>query len=271
LKHGELRAALNTLVTIAQPGKPSRPASASLKNDYRSAISHLFTVLDGKNAPNPVRDIPKYAEPPALDRHVSYDIIDAILNELRDTGAQKGQDRPPSTSKARLRVLAYAPLTPAQLWTLPRASVDFAAGTVVVPGRKKGAGTLPARKPLSPDALDAFRAFDAAGCWEKTPSKASLYRTFTRARDRAVKALRTSRPDLDLSRAATMRLYDLRHSFATFSYATTGSLATTQALLDHADARTTRRYAQGAVPEHLRAAGAAIAAAHASRRPSTVH
>jgi integrase len=266
LKHDELRRALNTIWTVAQKGKPSHPASASLKNDYRTAISHLFTVLDGKNAPNPVRDIPKFAEPPAMIRHVSYDIIDAILAELRDTGTAKGATRPPSKTKARLRVLAYAPLTPAQLWTLPRANVDWIASTILVPGRKKGAGTLPAIKPIGPEALEAFRAFDRADCWETVPSKASLWKRFIGARDRAVAKLRQSRPDLDVSHAARMRPYDLRHSFGTFAYQQTGSLPATQELLDHADARTTRRYAQGAVPERLRAAGAAIAAAHAARQ-----
>jgi integrase len=265
LKHDEIRRALNTLTTIATPGRPSRPASASLKNHYRTALSNLFTVLDTKDAPNPVRAVPKCDPPDPPARDVPYDVIEAILSELRDTGAQKGATKPPSRSKARLRVLAYAPLTPAQLWILPRVNVDWIRATVLVPGRKKGAGTLPARKPLTPAALEAFRAFDAAGCWQLKASKSSLWRTFTAARDRAVARLRIDRPDLDLSRAATMHPYDLRHTFATFAYQTTDDLDATRELLDHADAKTTRRYAQGAVPERLRTAGAAIAAAHAAR------
>jgi integrase len=162
-------------------------------------------------------------------------------------------------------------VTPAQLYAMTRSDVHWTATppTITVPGRKKGAGTLPRRKPISADALEAFRAFDVADCWGLTASKSSLWRTFTAARDRAIATLRIDRPDLDLSRATHMRPYDLRHSFAAFTYETTDDLHVTQELLDHADPRTTRRYAQGAVSKRLRDAGVAIADAFA-RRPRHV-
>jgi integrase len=135
------------------------------------------------------------------------------------------------------------------------------------PGRKKGHGTKPRRKPLTPLGLAAFQAFDAADGWEKPFSRSSLYRTFTAARDRVVAALRVERPDLELARAETMRPYDLRHSFATVASRAIGNEAIVSEFLDHKDRRTTRRYTQGALPDHMRTAGEALAAAFAAPHP----
>lgn len=237
--------------------------AASTINHYRTALSNVFTVLDGKNAPNPFRDVPMEQPPDAERRDQPYEFIQVILDKLRDRGRGKAL----SKTKARLRVLAYAPLTPAQLWALWPADVHWAESEVSTPGRKKGAGTRAQRKPLTAEALEAFRAYDAAGCWGKKPSRSSMRRIFGVARDAAIKELRKTRPDLDLSRAATMRPYDLRHSFGTVALASTGSLPIVQQLLDHADARTTLRYAQGAVPALLKVAGDSIAQAFAAVPP----
>jgi integrase len=240
-----------------------RQWSASTTNKYRTALSNVFTVLDGKGAPSPFHKVPRRPEPPAVRRDQPYEIIDAILAHVRDRGFGEA----PSRTKAFLRVEAYAPVTRAQLIRMTRADVDFDAKEITTPGRHKGQGTTAQRKPISDDAVAAFRAFDAADCWGRTPSRASIHRTFTAARDAALAELRQTRPDLDLSRAATMRPYDLRHSFGTLTYQLTGSLSITGAMLDHAPNQpgTTMRYAQGAVDDHLKAAGQAIAAAMAAR------
>lgn len=271
LEAPELRRALNGLATRGRDGTPLAPSTV---NKYRFALSHVFTVLDGIGAANPLRNVPKYREPDAEARDVSYEIIDRIVDEIRDRGVKLDSV---SLTKARVRVLAYAPITPAQLARMKRSDIDWRAtpATMITPGRKKGRGTKPRRKPLTALGLAAFQAFDAADGWEKPYSKASLYKTFTAARDRAVAALRLERADLDLERAATMRPYDLRHSFATVASRAIGNEAVVAELLDHADQRTTRRYTQGALTDHLRAAGSALDAVFpmkampVSRAPAT--
>jgi integrase len=259
----ELTQALNTLHGTA----------ASTRNHYRTALSNVFTVLDGKNAPNPFRDVPRVEEPPAARRDQPYELIEVLLAKLRDRGGAKGKL---SRTKAWLRVLAYVPVTPAQLLLLRRSDVHWtegAMGAISVAGREKGAGTQPKRKPLfAPEALEALRAFDAAGCWDETghvrlpkPSASSRLRTFKAALTAAVQELRVTRPDLDLSRADEMLVKDLRHSLLTEVLRVTGNLDITAEFGDHKDKATTLRYAQGAVAGVLKTAGAQLAEAFAAR------
>jgi integrase len=257
----KLRQALNSLrhpVTKA-------PAAASTKNKYRGALSHLFTVLDGKAAVNPMRDVPQDKEPPAERRDQSYEFIQVLLAKMQD----RGPDRQLSRAKAYFLVRAYCPVTQAQLAFVKPSDVHWDTSELSTPGRHKGQGTRGRRKPLSALGLAAFRHYDEADCWGRTPSRSSLRKFFIRARDAAVAELRESRPEVDWSNAAQMLPKDLRHSFATLTYQQTGSLSVTQELLDHAERSTTLRYAQGALPAHLKAAGAAIDAAFKALPPYT--
>jgi integrase len=265
LEAPELRRALNGLLNN---GRDGTPMAASTVNKYRFALSHVFTVLDGKEAANPLRNVPKYSEPEPEPRDVPYEIIDRILDEIRDRGQGAGLSR----TKACARVLAYCPVTPAQLRRMTRSDIDWQStpAAMITPGRKKGKGTTARRKPLSLRGLEAFRAFDAADGWGQSLARSSFHRTFTAARDRAVAALRLERPDLAdaLVRAATMRPYDLRHSFATVASRAIGNDAIVSDFLDHGDPRTTKRYTQSALPDHMRTAGAAMAAVLDAPRPA---
>jgi integrase len=274
LESPDLRRALNGLLHKGRDGKT--PMAPSTVNKYRFALSHVFTVLDGQAAANPLRDVPKYQEPEPEARDIPYAIIDRIIESIRDRGQRLGLSR----TKAIVRILAYVPVTPAQLRRLRQTDVFLQAGTfgeIVTPGRKKGRGTKAKRKPLvSEQGRAALQAAEAAGCWTEDGtfvqfSRASLYRTFTHARDRVVAELRVERPDLDLSRVEQMRPYDLRHSFATVaSIVLNGNEALVGEFLDHQDPRTTKRYTRGALSEHLRAAGDAIAVAFATpQHPAT--
>jgi integrase len=262
LQSPDIRRALNGLIHKGRDGKT--PMAASTVNKYRFALSHVYTVLDGKQAANPLRDVPKYTEPDPEARDVSYEIIEKIIDEVRDRGATLESV---SLTKARIRVFAYAPVTPAQLRRMKRSDVDWQGSKMITPGRKKGKGTQPIGKPLTSLGLAAFQAFDAANGWEKPFSRSSLYRTFTAARDRAVAALRVERPDLELARAETMRPYDLRHSFATVASRVIGDEAVVSVLLSHGDQRTTRRYTRGALPDHMQAAGDVLDAAFTAPHP----
>lgn len=72
----DLETALNAL-------RASGKAASTVKK-YRTALYHLFTKLDGKNEPNPLRDVPPHREPEALPRALPYAIIDGILQCIPD-------------------------------------------------------------------------------------------------------------------------------------------------------------------------------------------
>jgi integrase len=263
----ELRRGLKTLAAAG--------AAASTVNKYRQALSHVFTVLDGKNAPNPFRDVPQVTPPDPLPRGRNYLVIETILRFLtwkyrRSANGQASrlmrEKRPvPSKGAVRLRVLAYAPVTPAQLKLVQPGDLDLDGPnpSVLVRGRKKAAGAPPAKKPLMPPAVTAFRDFIAADAFG-TFTRGSVRKTFVRARDLAEAELRKTDPKIDLS---DMVPYDLRHSFGTLFFQLTGSDAVTGELLDQRSPRTTRRYRLAAVPAHLQAASDAAAAVLAALPP----
>ena len=247
----ELRFALRTL-----------KKSPSTRNKYRTALSNVFTVLDGKNAPNPFRDIKPEDEAAAVNHAQPYEFIDAVLAQIRNTSHRKGA--PPSRTKAFLSCEAYVPITRRQLTQLQPRHVHWAECEVEVPGRHKGQGTRGQRKRISARGMAALRLFDAAGCWGRVPSNSSIYRIFTTAVADAVAEIQANgNPHgIDLVSAATMTPYHLRHSLGTaVVQATKGDLLKAQLMLDHADPRTTLRYVQGAVTDVMRSAGDALAAA----------
>lgn len=58
--------------------------SASSIAHYRMAMFHLFTTLDGKDAPNPLREIPAPSPREAEPRAIPYPIIEAIFAVMPD-------------------------------------------------------------------------------------------------------------------------------------------------------------------------------------------
>lgn len=240
----EIAAVLHRWATEARPPrkageKPRLPYAASTINHRRTALLHLFTVLDGPTAENPVRAIKKFREPDAQPRGYSYATIRRILDHM--TGP----------SAARAAVLAYTGLPPAQLMAIEPAQVNWAQAHVWVHGRRKGSGTKGRYYPLTPFAVDAFRALDAAKAWGAY-STSSLRKAFRRACADA---------------GATIgRPYDLRHSFATELYRVSEQRVA-QELLDHRDPRTTWRYTLGAAGDHIRVALPKLAAAQRNGAP----
>lgn len=238
---------------MKQPrAKDKPPYAASTINHRLRALSNLWTVLDGRRAPNPVRDVPEVTEPDPLPRALSFDTIDAILSHMAIVSrSKKGVPRQGTQSKtlARLRVIMYTGLTNAQLARLTPADVDLEHGTMLVRSRAKGAGSKPQRLPLHPDAVEAFRHFAAIDCWGPF-SGPSVRKNFLVA---ARKARKAGHPvPLDV------RPYDLRHSWGTAVVAATGSLEAAKDLLSHRSTRTTRRYALAAADDLLRAQVTAV-------------
>jgi integrase len=236
---------------LAPDGKtPLPPYAASTINHRLRALSNLWTVLDGRRAPNPVREVPEAPEPDALPRALSYDLIERIIAAVTDRSRPiKGQGNKDTVSltKVRLRVMAYTGLTYSQLARLTPASVDLQAGSMLVGRRRKGKGAKPRRLPLLPAAIDAFRALAAAQAWGPF-SGDSVRKTFLLA----VGKVRTqlAREGLEL---APIRPNDLRHSMGSLVYRATGSREAARDLLQHESVRTTERYTLAAVSDVLNA------------------
>ena len=220
--------------TVTRHGRAvSCVLAAASVNKRRTALMHLYTVLDGKSAPNPVRDATKFREPTPLPRGVPYRVLERIFATM-STGKHR----------ARALALAYTGLPPGLLRQIRASDVDWTAGTVWVPERRKGKGTPARLLPLTDQGLKAFRAMRRYDAWG----------SFSYAR------LRTM---WDTARAAAgvslpIRIYDLRHSFGTYAYSRTSDLHAVQELMGHSSPTLTARYALAAVPGRLRAAVAAI-------------
>ncbi len=221
-------------------------AAAATCNHRRTALMHFFSVLDGKAAPNPVRDVPKLPEPDPAPRDLPPGVVRAILAACA-----------PGRTQIRLRVMATTGLPPASLRRLKPGHLDLAHRRVWIEGRRKGAGTKGRWLPLTHAAIAAFNVFVRRDCFGDF-SRGTMRRLFREACQAVMARARAKRkPIPDLSRA---RPYDLRHSLLTRAYAVTGDIRAVQELAGHSDPRMTARYAQGAV------SGRALAAVKALNR-----
>lgn len=216
-------------------------SSAGTCNRRRSALQSFFTVLNGREGANPVRGVPKYAEPELPPRRLDYATVDALLAAMPDTGQRRPGDSPREVSqtKARLRVLAYVGLPHAQIAQLRPEHLLPQERLLLVAGRHKGSGTKAQWLPLSEAGLRAVQGLFAAGATGPF-SRSSMYTSFQRA------ARKIDRPDL--------RPYDLRHLFGQTVLRVTANRAATRDLMLHRSDKTTQRYVAAQIPAELRAA-----------------
>jgi integrase len=146
-------------------------------------------------------------------------------------------------AKRRATVIAYTGLPPGMLARLTPDDVNLKAGTLRVSPRRKGRGVEARTLPVTAPALLALRAFDKAG--DYGPFRQDM---LSRAFKRAARA--TGEP--------SVRLYDMRHSFATALYRETKDLATVARFLQHSTTALTARYAMGATQDVDTAAARAL-------------
>jgi integrase len=235
--------------------------SASWINNRLNALSNLWTVLDGRRAPNPAREVPLVDRPDPEPRGLPYALVAQILAALPDRARrEKGngylKDPGQSKTKARLAVIAYTGLAHIQVKRLQPADVNLEQGWIFVRSRKKGAPGRPKGrvKPLTAEGIAALRHFAAVDAWGPF-SNSSVWKSFQRACTALANKPHVKRRWLKHGINLTqIRPYDLRHSYASAVLEGTGNLAETQQLMAHADLRTTMRYAMAAVPAHLTAA-----------------
>jgi integrase len=214
--------------------------SASQVVKRHRALRNFFTIMNGRRGDNPAAEIPEFDEGDRPPRALPWPVIQAILAAMPDYG--RGDVKADgSKTRARLVVMSATGLSHAQLARLTRSDVDLRLRTMFIGRRKKGAvKELKGRTvPLLPQAVEAFKAFDALECWGAF-SRSSMWKSFQLA---VSKATIEGKP-LHLT---GIRPYDFRHSYATQMVAAVGNLDLAQELLVHASKETTKHYARAAV------------------------
>lgn len=218
LRPDELRAQLADWRTTKAP---------NTCNHRRSALSHLFTVLDGKSAYNPLRDVPPYKLAPPIKRSIPLPTILSAIRRVR--GKQ---------TRARLLVLLWTGMRPSELMRVTASDLNLEHGRCYIRTAKGGP---PREIALNKSAIKAFRRFARIEAWG--PFSVSSLRKSLRVACRKLPVI------------PTFRVYDLRHSFAYAMREGGADLSDIQYQLGHTDIVLTKRYAQ-AVPEKVQRAAA---------------
>lgn len=199
---------------------------AGTLNLRRTALMHLYTVLDGKSARNPVRDVPPYREIPPPLALPTIAQVKRVLAKM------------PKHSKGRyrLQVLLWTGWPPAQLMKVTAADVDWRRKIARLPARHKGKGVAARWLPLLPQAVTALRAFAKHDCWGTFSTHSLRHRLHDACKRAKVPAFRT---------------YDLRHLFLTTVALHAKDDRVVAELAQHSDIRQTRRYTEQSVSPRL--------------------
>jgi integrase len=223
----------------------------------RTVLLRMYTVLDGPDVPNPVKQTtrPRHYEP--VDRSLDFATIERILDAMPAERRLMKGIATPSLAKLRAAVMAHTGIPAAELMKLKPHHFDRRARVIQMPWRDKGAGTPAHVRQLSDAGVAAFVALDAAQGWGAfAPERLSA--SFKRAARRV------------LGPSTAVRFYDLRHSLGAEIYALTRDEATVARMLGHAEgSKITGRYTMGAHAEVDRAAADQLNEARAklSRNP----
>lgn len=207
------------------------------------SLQHLYTVLDGKGAANPAREVPLPVVPPPLPRSIPVLAVARILHHVKRR----------TKTRARLAVIATTGMAHAELRKLRPQDIDWAGGTVFIQGRMKGGGTRARRIPLTTHSRLALAVFARRNAWGHF-SGSSMHSKFVEACERAGYPKSGWRP------------YDLRHTLATQLAHLTRDEGAVQAWLGHTNVSTTQRYTMGSVNARLVAGGLALN--RQTRKPS---
>lgn len=201
--------------------------AASSINHRLRALSNIYTVLDGPQADNPVRDVPEVPEPARHAKGLDYAAVEAIIAQMPDQGSvrtprpkgvkRKGSRPKVSETKAWVRALAYSGLEHSDLETLQPCDVNWDAGTIPPRRRNKGAGVEGDELPLLPEGKAALLELVRLGILGKKRSHSSVWKSFHRA------AVKAGYPKANLK--------TLRHSYGTLIYEVTGDLKMVQKFL----------------------------------------
>ena len=138
---------------------------------------------------------------------------------------------PPGDERTVCEIIAWTGLTHEQIRQLQPEHIFWDRNRIQTVGRRKG-HTVEARIiPVLERGMNALRAFDRKNLYGNVDNN-KIWRQIKQAGKKIGR--RHVRP------------YDLRHSFATLIYETSGDLDGTAFLLNHANTATTKRYALAA-------------------------
>jgi integrase len=177
---------------------------------------------------NPCRTIKKFSET-KRERFLSLEEIKNLADTLSDLEAKDIENK---SAINALRLLMYTGCRLNEILTLKWKYIDFDNGALKLPDSKTGAKTVY----LAPYALQLLKTIDGV--------KDNPY-VITGKNEKArlvniSKAWRRIRKKAGLD---TLRIHDLRHTFASIGAASGLSLPIIGALLGHKDSQTTQRYA----------------------------
>jgi len=227
-----LRAAItpSDIRAVLQQWATAGLAPATL-NKRRSALMHVWSVLDGKGARNPVRDVPKFAVPDPLPRGRDPHEVDTLLRAA-----------PHCRSRAVCRLMLWTGLRPEEVRRLQPDDVDLEQGILVARTAKGGRARV---VPLTSQARDAWREFLAVRAYDpehprvKTPKR--------KPPGHVPHAAPLNRWLQQHTGIPTLRVYDLRHSYGTALARRQTRLDVIGALMGHSTLELTRRYTLAAV------------------------
>lgn len=192
-------------------------------NKRRTALMHLWSVLDGKGASNPVRDVRKFRVADPLPRGHDPHTIDAKLKLA-----------PRCRSRACCRVMLWTGMRPVELARAKPDDVNFTTRTAVVRTAKGGRTRVVG---LTSQAVAAWREFEDADCWGHVPQAAPMNRLLKK-----------------WTGMGELRVYDLRHSYGTALARRQTRLDVIGSLMGHSTLELTKRYTLAAVSPDAAAA-----------------
>jgi integrase len=241
-------AEIRTVLTRWRPDGHAKggPLAVGSLNQRRTALMHLYTVLDGKSATNIVKDVPRYDESASVRaRDVDMVTIARVIKSFRVTDKRGGKTR------ARLRVLHWTGWPMSLVVPIQPRDVNWRDGLVHVPARKKGKGFPSAWVPVMPRALAAFRHYFRVGAHQgKRPSNSAIH-----------SRLQAHCEALGIE---PFNPYALKHSFGTWAAL---RVQDNDALRDLLRTNSIERYIQGARAQRMIAARDRLVA-RPSRRAS---
>ena len=232
LESAEIRTALAEL---------RRSHAATTCNHYRQALHSLYRCLDGPDAPNPARGVPRFPVPEAEPRGLSYELVRRILDAMSDHGQPVGKGRlraAGSKAKVRCRVMAFTGMRPSEIMRYRPEHWNRTNHVLTV---LTGKGGRTRTIPLTPEGEAALYDLEALGALGRF-STSTVHRAFRLALGKL--GLQGIRP------------YDLRHSYGTAMYQVTGETRIVKELLGHSTTAITERYTLGYVPVYMQVAAA---------------
>lgn len=209
--------------------------SAGSLNRRRTALMAMYTTLDGKAAPNVVKDVQPYSETHSQQIR-AFDML-TIARIIRRVP-------PNSDSRGRLQFLHWTGLPSKLLMQIREPDIDWDRSRVKIAARGKGKGMASGWVPLLPRAMSALRHLRRRRALGRDFSGSGLYKTWGRAW-----ALENdARAAKDLPPLPPIRVYDIRHSFATWA---AGKIKDDRALAELLRTNSIKRYTEGAKAERL--------------------